>query len=194
MFVSRPAVPIVSWRVESARGDHYIVAQQPMLIRLTDHRVDDAAVFSIINAPAGMTIHPETGVASWTPSVGDIGHVTANFRATNSVGSTDVSISFTVLFSGPVSNLSAVRNPERTWADVRWHSPLDNVRPVASYLVTLHWRWQSRPRSRTVTVPGNVSSTMLALVPHGAVHFTGVTVTPVDQIGMRGTPLLVPLV
>ncbi|MDB6024368.1 MAG: hypothetical protein JWM68_591 [Verrucomicrobiales bacterium] len=52
-------------------------------------------------APAGASIHPRTGVFSWTPTGGQAGTYNINVRVTDRLGYTDVqTISFTVIATG----------------------------------------------------------------------------------------------
>ncbi len=55
-----------------------------------------AAEFSVVSGPSGLTVDPETGVATWTPSPADVGAHTLVVRATNSGGSADLLVNLTV--------------------------------------------------------------------------------------------------
>ena len=181
-FISVPALPAISWTVTNPNGGA-IVAAQPVNIQLTNSQSDPAA-YSVVSGPVGLTIDASTGLATWLPTATDVGSITATFRATNSVGSRDVIVPINVLFSGAVGNVSAVVT--NGVANVSWTAPTDNVEPIASYLITMHWTWSGRARSRSVTVPGSSLSTTLALIPTGAVWHRGVTITPIDGLAPRG--------
>jgi hypothetical protein len=49
----------------------------------------DIPIFSIISAPANMTLDPSTGKLRWTPSSSDIGNHTISVRVADGRGSTD---------------------------------------------------------------------------------------------------------
>lgn len=190
-FIATPALPVIGWTVTNPNGDA-IVANQPVVIQLTNYNADPAT-FSLVNGPAGMTVDPNTGLANWLPSASDVGSLTATFRATNSVGPRDIVVPINVLFSGSVTNVTAIVT--NGTANVSWAAPTDNVEPVDTYLITMHWTWSGRSRSRSVTVPGSALSTTLALIPTGAVWHRGVTITPIDSLGRAGaSTLLVPYI
>lgn len=188
-FVAAPALPVISWTVTNPSSGGPLVAGQPINIQLTNGHTDPAT-YSVVSAPAGLTIDPQSGLATWTPSAADIGPQTVTLRATNSVGPRDVVVSLNVLFSGAVGNASAIVN--NGVANVAWTAPADNVVPIASYQVTMQWSSNGRSRTRTVTVPASLLSTSLALVPTGAVWHQGVYITPIDELGRLGaaTPLV----
>jgi hypothetical protein len=185
---SIPAIPNVSWTVTNPNGGA-IVANQPVEIQLNNLN-PDPATFSLVNGPAGLTVDSITGLATWTPGVGDIGFHSVTIRATNSVGPRDIIVGINVLFSGTVGNVTAVKSG--TTATVSWTAPTDNVVPIASYRITMHWTWSGRRRSRTVTVAGSQLSANLALIPTGAVWHRGVSIAAVDEMGRVGasTPLI----
>ena len=188
-FVSAPALPVIGWTVTNPNGGA-IVANQPVAIQLTNFNADPAT-YSLVSGPAGLTIDPNTGLASWLPSASDVGSFTATFRATNSVGPRDVVVGINVLFSGSVANVSAIAL--NGIANVSWTAPTDNVTPIASYQVTMHWTANGRARTRAVIVTG--LSTTFELIPTGAVWHRGVTITPLDSLGRAGaSTLLVPYV
>ncbi|MEQ1858507.1 MAG: kelch repeat-containing protein [Chthoniobacteraceae bacterium] len=68
-----------------------------------------AATFSIVSGPAGLTVDPETGVASWMPSPADVGTHTLMMRATNSGGTADLSVDITVRPDVPVLSVQYVQ-------------------------------------------------------------------------------------
>ena len=188
-FISVPALPVIGWTVTNPNGGA-IIANQPVVIQLTNYNADPAT-YSLVSGPAGMTVDPNTGLANWLPSASDVGSFTATFRATNSVGPRDVVVPIHVLFSGPVTNVSAIVVNGN--ASVSWTAPTDNATPIASYQVTMHWTWSGRQRSRSMIVPG--TSTTFALIPTGAVWHRGVTITPIDSLGRAGaSTLLVPYI
>ncbi len=186
-FAPRPALPNLSWTVSSGSGNRSIVAGQPVVVQLTDtNATSSQSTFSIVNAPSGLVLDSVTGEVRWSTSATDIGPVPVTLRATNTVGSKDVTININVLFSGPVRSAGATRVSGSTAASAGWLPPSDKVGPVASYKVAMHWTWSGRKRSRSMTAPGTRID--FSLIPTGAVSHKGVTITPVDAWGRLGAP------
>ncbi|MFK7821770.1 MAG: Ig-like domain-containing protein, partial [Planctomycetaceae bacterium] len=185
-FVSSPALPQVRWTVNgfsdglSVPGP--VVAGQPAEIVLADQRPDPSDI-ELLSGPAGLTFDPTTKTAEWTPDAEDVntGYTNTNvtFRATNTVGSVDITVPVHVYFSGAVKNLQATKYGTVA-ASASWDAPTDNVTPIAGYRVTMHWTWSGRRRSRSWTVDGDVTSISYSLVPTGAVSHKGVSITPID--------------
>ncbi len=190
-FAPRPAFPVLRWTINgSTSRPGSVVAGQPMTIVLTDINTALPSTISLVSGPAGLTFDPITNTASWTPGAADVttGYNSTNviFRATNAIGPKDVSVALRVFFSGPVTNLTAVRASGAGLATVNWTAPTDNITPVAGYRITRHWRWSGRRRSTTYTIMGNVTNLTVNLWPRGAISHTGVTITPLDANGNLG--------
>jgi len=52
--------------------------------------------YSLLHGPAGMTIDAESGELRWTPTTADVGTVAVTVRATNRMGSADLTVAFIV--------------------------------------------------------------------------------------------------
>ncbi|MCP4267689.1 MAG: hypothetical protein GY777_19340 [Candidatus Brocadiaceae bacterium] len=191
-FAHIPSLPSVSWTVSNGQGGSAIIAEQSIVIQLTDsNTISGPSTYSIVNAPSGLSLDSVTGEARWTPSAADIGVVSVTLRATNTVGPRDVTININVLFSGQVQGASATRVGTTITGSASWLPPTDNVLPIASYKITRHWTWSGRPRSISWTV--TETSIQFSIYPTGAVSHKGITITPVDALGRLGasTPLIV---
>jgi hypothetical protein len=101
-----------------------------------------APTFSLVTAPAGMTIDPVTGVVTWTSVSGPVGTFTATARGTNVEGSVDFNFDYVVYPAGtdllsptavPMFQ-AVVSNITRTSATITWPASTDNV-GVAGYRV-----------------------------------------------------------
>ncbi len=58
-------------------------------VTITDpYPADDAHTFSLVEAPAGMRIDPQTGLVEWTPGDADVGTRAARIRVTDAYGGT----------------------------------------------------------------------------------------------------------
>lgn len=188
-FTPQPGVPSIGWTVSNANGGSVVIAGQEALVQLIDYNTNfGPTAFTVVSAPAGFVLDPVTGTGRWTPSAADVGAAVVTVRAINSIGPRDSTIGFPVYFSGPVLNAFATRAGDNGSAS--WNPPADNVLPVVSNRLTIHWQWNSRSYSRTTLVSGNNSS--FALVPTGAVWHKGVTIAPMDASGHVGvsTPLI----
>ncbi len=82
--------------------------QTPIAIQLIS-QANPAPTFELVSGPAGIVLDPATGLVNWTPDTPDVGAQTAVFRASNSVGSTDINIDFDILPDTP--KLSMQFNP-----------------------------------------------------------------------------------
>ena len=199
-FAPRPAFPVLSWTINDSTGflNSAVIAGNPMTIVLTDRNTALPSTIELVSGPVGLTFDPTTNTAIWTPGAADVtqGYTKTNviFRATNIIGSRESAVVFRVLFSGPVTNASAVRPSGTNYATVNWTAPTDNVTPIAGYKITRHWRWSGRRRSTTFTIQGNVTSTTVGLWPTGWVSHRGVTITPFDNNGNFGVSTYVPFV
>ncbi len=109
--------------------------------------------FSLVHAPAGMTVGATTGVISWTPALAQVCAQTAVVRATNSAGFAEQMITFSVLAVAPdITPPTAPTNPvvfnlTTTSADLSWTAGSDNI-GVTSYGIferrVLAWRYGRR--------------------------------------------------
>ncbi len=103
------AAPDLSFKVGTqTTGTVQSPAKKPLTIKLSS-RANPSATFSIVSGPSSMTIDASTGMVHWTPTVAEIGLQEATFRATNSVGSAELTISFDIIPDVP--QLSVEYNP-----------------------------------------------------------------------------------
>src|SRR5262249_17769631 len=77
-----PDVPVLTYQINGPTGPSYGLSGTPMTIRILDSSLTPST-FSIVSAPASMTIDPDTGLMNWTPTLGDAGDTTVHVRATN---------------------------------------------------------------------------------------------------------------
>jgi hypothetical protein len=188
-FASVPGLPLVGWSVRNAGGGTHVIAGQEAVVQLTSNTTNfGPVVYALLSGPAGFTLDPVTGEGRWTPSAAHVGTVEVTIRAANDIGPRDLTIGIRVHFSGPVRNAFCTRSDDSAFAN--WQPPGDNVFPVVSYRVTMHWQWSSRRRSRTMD--STATSLSFGLIPTGAVWHKGITIVPVDASGNSGvsTPLI----
>ncbi len=127
---------VISTEAQSSAGVDYTVSGSGL----------PAPTFSLVSAPAGMTIDALTGVVSWTNVSAAPGNYTQTVRASNIEGSSDLTFNYTVYPAGtdllsPTANqnfLSTTTNITRTSATISWAASTDNVGVVGYriYVVT----------------------------------------------------------
>ena len=190
-FSYTPSLPRLTYSISGYNGTTSIVALQPMSVQVNDiNPLSVGTSFTLLAGPAGLTVDSATGLASWTPDQSSAGTTASvTIRATNTLGSRDITIPLNVLFSGPVLNLVATRTGNTAHAS--WNPPSTNANPVDSYRITRYYRWSSRRRSVTFTVPATTTSLDIGLYPTGAVSHTGLSVTPIRADGAAGVTVRV---
>jgi hypothetical protein len=93
------------------------------------------ATYSLVNAPAGMTIDQNRGLITWTPTVAQAGLNAVTVRATNFVGSTDQTFSVRALTPAPtVPTGLAVTSTTTNSVSLSWSPSSDGI-GVAGYRV-----------------------------------------------------------
>ena len=127
---------VISPEAQSSAGVNYTVSGSGL----------PAPTFSLVSAPAGMTIDTIAGVISWTNVNAVPGSYTQTVRASNVEGSSDLTFNYTVYAAGtdllsPTANqnfLSTATNITRTTATISWAASTDNVGIVGYriYVVT----------------------------------------------------------
>ena len=108
---ARQPCPLLHCRIDLApkrQARFRIANRSPITIQLVS-QANPAPTFALVSGPAGIVVDPTTGAVTWTPDTPDVGAQTAVFRATNSVGSADLSIDFDILPDTP--KLSVQLNP-----------------------------------------------------------------------------------
>ncbi len=177
----RPDLPTLSY----TKSPFNATAGQPFSIQVIDSSFTPST-FSIVTGPANMSIDPGTGLATWTPTPADAGNTSVTFRATNSAGSSDITVNFYTYFTGKPSNVLA-SNINATGATVSWDPPAD-ASLVASYKLTLSWRIRYgrgyTSRSLTYIVNAPQTSVTVSGLTTGLTYRP--TVTPLDAAGNLG--------
>src|SRR5262249_47790700 len=93
-FDYNPSVPNPTYTFISNNGGAYGVPGQPVTIQVSDLNTASPDVFALISGPDGMTVDPDTGLVSWTPTPADLaqGGAYAVVAVTNAVGTGYASI------------------------------------------------------------------------------------------------------
>ena len=126
--------------------------------------------FSLVHAPAGMTINSTTGLVSWTPALAQVGAQTAVVRATNSGGMAEQMITFNVLTVAPdvtaptaPGNVTVLPPPQLTTnsADITWTASTDNVGVTGYGIYVRRARYGGRGSSYRIYYSQIASTTAL---------------------------------
>jgi hypothetical protein len=104
VYVTPGAAPSGLSAAVVGSAPHYpisIVANHPLSIQLSASSFP-AITYSIASPPAGMTVDPVSGLVSWTPGASNVGTTNVSFRATNTFGTTALTVPITVTADVPV--------------------------------------------------------------------------------------------
>jgi hypothetical protein len=178
--------PNPTYTFTSNGGASYAVAGQPLSIQFTDQNTAQPSVFQLQSGPAGMTIDPNAGLLTWTPTVSDLGWVYPSIAVYNSAGVSYMTVPVQVLFASPVNNVAATGSLATGTISVTWSDPTFAAEPIAGYDVYLSW----------VDNTGTLQTSGATFVPYGAdaVDLTAtpgyttflVTIVAVDSSGREG--------
>jgi N-acetylneuraminic acid mutarotase len=177
--------PNPTYAFTSNNGAGYAVVGQQVTIQVTDQNTAQPSMFQLSSGPAGMTIDPETGVLTWTPTLADLGYAYPTVMVYNSAGITSVYPTINVVFASSVTNISAVGSLSAGTIDVSWDDPLIASEPLAGYDVYLFGIDTSgNPVETAVFVPYGTKSISFSTLP--GVGSYSVTVVAVDASGNEG--------
>jgi len=147
------------------------VATQPYSVQfsqVSDPYNSSPVIYSLLSAPAGVAINPNTGLVSWTPTAADVGTASITVRATNYAGVRDTSLAVPVYFASAVQNVVA-SNPTTSGATITWLPPAISAGEVAGYHVHASYRVRSGRFNTThsvdYTTVGAGTSLVLAGLP-----------------------------
>lgn len=132
--------------------------QTPIAIQLVS-QANPVPTYELVSGPTGMTVDPTTGAVNWTPDTPDVGAQTAVFRATNGIGSTDLSVDFDILPDTP--KLSIQLNPT-TGESFATAGVLFNAQVFDSSTFASTFQLLSGPTGMTMDAAGLISWTPTA--------------------------------
>jgi hypothetical protein len=186
-FVLAPNLPNPTYAFTSNGGAAFAVVGQPMTIQVTDQNTSLPSTFSLVSGPAGMSVDPNSGLVTWTPSLGDLGSAYPIIAVTNAVGEIDVMPSIPVVFASQVSNVAASFGNHGGAINLTWMAPTIAAEPIAGYDIYMTW----------VDGDGYYHDGGMNVAPAGATAFTWqslpgdaekfiLTVVAVDSSGNEG--------
>jgi hypothetical protein len=122
----------------------YALAGAPFQFQVTSTTNTSPTTYSMVSAPAGMAIDPNTGVGTWNPTQADAGPTSVTVASTNSAGTSTLTFTFPTYFTGapgPISIDYFTSTPSTTSAAPNitptavWTPPADTS-GIAGYQVT----------------------------------------------------------
>lgn len=181
--------PNPTYAFTSNAGGAYAVPGQQMSLQVTDQNTAQPSVFILNSGPPGMTINSNTGVLTWTPTLGDLGlgSVSPVIEVINTVGTTYLYPIIPVVFASTINNVTASGSLSTGIIDVAWTGPAIFSEPIASYNMYLSW----------VDSGGVVQFALAGSAPAGSARFSltapapGITtytlyIVAVDSLGREG--------
>jgi hypothetical protein len=188
-----PDAPVLGYTFNGVpRATPFAVAEQPFALQLTDASLTHPTAYTLVSGPAGMSVDEGTGLVSWTPTADQAGAAAVTYRATNSAGSTDLSLNFTVFPPNtdktPPSAATgvAVHNVTERSAELSWTAATDD-KGVAKYNITAWYQFRSRGLRRVYfrfEATGDATSFVMTGLPAG--KNMRVTMTATDAAGNTG--------
>jgi len=178
------ALGSVSWSFSTPN----VVAGQAFSVQFTGSYV----TYGIASGPAGVSIDPNTGLLTWTPSLTDVGNVSIVVSVTNNNGwgTVYVTLNFPVYFADAPTNLSVTGGTDPvsglpTWT-AAWNPPLFNTSSIAGYQIVV--TDASQPAGTPPTVYTVSASTLSLIISNQATFHGTVQVTVFDAYGNLGVP------
>ena len=95
-FNYNPVLPNPYYQITSNGGAATGTVGQPVTIQLYDLNTAMTSTFSLVSGPVGMTVDPNTGLVTWTPTQAQLGTQSMTFRLTNGAGTADESLTMVV--------------------------------------------------------------------------------------------------
>jgi hypothetical protein len=186
-FYYAPSVPNPTYAFTSNSGAAFAVVGQPTTIQVTDQNTSSPDTYAILSGPDGMSIDPNTGLLTWTATLADLGASYPVVAVTNSVGTSYLTLTIPVVFTGPVNNVTAALGASGTEIDVAWTAPPNPSEPIAGYDIYLTWIDGDgyQHNAAGVFAPAGSTSYALTSVPGDAAAMY-VTVVAVDASGNEG--------
>jgi hypothetical protein len=180
--------PNPSFAFTSNGGGAYAVATQAMTIQVTDNNTAQPSGFLLVQGPSGMTIDPNTGLITWTPSTADIGNTESPvIEVINTSGVAYIDPTIPVNFASTMNSVAASGSLSTGLITASWADPDVASEPIAAYAVYLSYVDTTGVTQNVlvaVAPPGSTGISFLA--PDPAVTTYTMYVAAVDSQGRQG--------
>jgi hypothetical protein len=185
-FYFNPSVPNPTYAFTSNGGASYAVVGQPVTIQVSDLSNAPPDTFALVSWPDGMTVDPNTGLVTWTPTVADLGTSSPMIAVTNAVGTTYTTLSIPVVFASTVTNVTGSIGLDGGPLTVSWAAPTAAGEPVAGYDIYVSWTdGDGAAQSTLIFAPAGSNSLPVQGLPDDVSTFY-LTVVAVDASGNEG--------
>lgn len=163
----------------------YGMAGTPFNFQVSAASNTNPTTFALISGPAGLSVDPNSGAGTWTPTKDQAGTTNVTIAATNAAGTSTLELTFPTYFTGApgtpaatyytTTSGAATSNPTMSWA------PPADTTGLTGYFVKV----TDAHTNVTKTYDTQSSTTSFSLSGLGAQQYF-VTVTPHDAGGNPG--------
>jgi len=167
-------------------GTHpqYALSGTPFSFQFTGTSNTSPTTYALVSGPSTMTIDPNTGIGTWAPGAADAGSTTVTLSATNSAGTSLLTVNFPTYFTTAPTNVTVGFNTSASgsvtafWTPVvTWTAPA-NAANVADYKVTV-----TNATTQVATVYDTHGTATSYALPAGITGQNWVNVTAYDAKG-----------
>jgi hypothetical protein len=172
-------VPIPGFTFDNLNSPTFSVIGLPTGLRITDGS-NTPSTYSVVSAPANVSIDPHTGAVHWVPTPSQAGAQAVTFRLTNSAGTAVLTVNPVIYIADAPQNVSVTGANTKT-PTLHWKPPVHN-KLVASYRVMI-----SGPNFSTysfTTSAGTLSAALSGLAYSPATY--QVNIQALDAHGNQG--------
>jgi hypothetical protein len=178
-FFNSADVPVPGFTFTNTASPTFNVVGFPIGLQITDAS-NTPSTYSVVSAPNGVSIDPNTGVVNWVPTVADSGNATLTFQLTNSAGTGQITVNPALYISDPPQNVT-VTGTDTLSPTLSWSPPNYNTNLVAGYYV-----WITGPDfgQETFTTSASTLSVPLSLWSYPGTY--QVNIAAMDASGNLG--------
>jgi Putative Ig domain len=179
-----PDVPELSDEV----GSTYQPVQSETVGVPTQAQVVDSSgeksVFSIVSAPAGVSINSSTGLINWTPTAAEAGNTKIIVQGKNVFGTSDLTIAFPTYPAPPVTNL-VVKTDGLNAPTMSWTQPTNSLEKITGYYIQLQAFGPNGETTYNYDRSSSATSFKMQGLPKSDYEFIP-TISPLDAAGHLG--------
>ena len=163
----------------NATQPQYGLSNTPFNFQVSSASNSEPTTFALVSAPAGMTLDPNTGAGTWTPTKDQAGTTNVSIAATNSAGTSTLELTFPTYFTTapgtPAATYTTTASGTTNYnPTMNWTAPSDTG-GIVGYLVKV----QDAHTNAITTFDTHSTATSFTLSGLGGQQYF-VTVTPYD--------------